>query len=72
MLLGAQARPESLAEKGVNLKLPDYKSVPCCLARAHPITSLPLIPSLVSAQVALKKGLPIMCPSCQVKIGNKH
>lgn len=72
MLLGAQVRQESLAEKGVNLKLLDYKSVLSCLARAHPIPSLPLIASLVSAHLALKKALPIMCLSCQVKIGNKH
>lgn len=37
MLLGAQARQESLAEKGVNLKVLDYKSVPSCLARLTPL-----------------------------------
>lgn len=35
-LLGAQARQESLAGKGVSLKLLDYESVPSCLARLTP------------------------------------
>lgn len=57
---------------GANLKLPDDASVPSWLAHAHSITSLLLISSLVSAQLALKKGLPIMCLSGQLEISSKH
>lgn len=72
MLLGAQARQEWLAAKRANLKLPDDESAPSWLAHAHPVTSLLLISSLVSAQLALKKGLLIMCLSGQLEISSKH